>query len=46
MLSKDENLVKYKNWVEESIVLMNLNPLPEQEISGMTDILQPILNYA
>jgi hypothetical protein len=39
MLSKDENLVKYKNWVEESIVFMNLNPLPEQEISGMTDTL-------
>ena len=46
MLSKDENLVKYKNWVEEAKILMNPNPVQEEEISGMTEILQPILNYA
>jgi hypothetical protein len=45
MLSKDENLVKYKNWVEESKILMNPNPVLEEEISGMTENLQPILNY-
>jgi len=46
MLSKDENLVKYKNWVEEAKILMNPNPVLEEEISGMTENLQPILNYA
>ena len=46
MLSKDENLVKYKNWVEEVKILMNPNPVLEEEIFGMTEILQPILNYA